>query len=152
MTKKYWDLTDSWSWVYDENSFSGDEEKAFAVAQQPAALKQQQPCTHFSGNLLCLVETEQRVCYTLGNLTVILVIAPRAGSQGRILWLLYINMTQCFLLMKNRTEENQVKKNMLGLYNKLAVKYFGHCLSGELIFKSFSYPQTLATSLPFPLY
>lgn len=54
--------------------------------------------------------------------------------------------------MKNRTEENQVKKNMLGLYNKLAVKYFGHCLSGELIFKSFSYPQTLATSLPFPLY
>lgn len=46
--------------------------------------------------------------------------------------------------MKNRTEENQVKKNMLGLYNKLAVKYFGHCLSGELIFKSFSYPQTLA--------
>lgn len=45
--------------------------------------------------------------------------------------------------MKNRTEENQEKKNMLGLYNKLAVKYFGHCLSGELILKSFSCQQTL---------
>lgn len=49
--------------------------------------------------------------------------------------------------MKNRTEENQVKKNMLGLYNKLAVKYFGHCLSGELIFKSFSYGQTWELSV-----
>lgn len=36
-----------------------------------------------------------------------------------------------------------MKKNMLGLYNKLAVKYFGHCLSEELILKSFSYRQTL---------